>query len=60
MVDDPLGGVVNHAPDAAWLVAMQDRARRAAEARRMAEDDELDPVDDSANDTAAETAAIVR
>ncbi len=34
MVDDPLGGVVNHANDDRWVTALHDRAR-AAHARRM-------------------------
>ena len=44
MVDDPLGGVVNHAPDAAWVAALQDRARAAARARRATREDGSDEV----------------
>lgn len=44
MVDDPLGGVVNHASDAPWLVAVQDRAARRTRARqaRWADDEDAE------------------
>lgn len=29
LVDDPIGGVLNHAPDAAWLNSLESRPRRA-------------------------------